>query len=292
MVFIVHIEAPPFSGQLSVTVMKHTKAIPSLLFHFSSLSGSEAFYGANCASRLRYHSVFSRPFRTPTIISSPFESLLGSRSVRNTLLYHAHVYVTTSHRRLADSEEVIVDEVDLIDENWDDDDDEVEVRTDVNEDEDDDDLDEDDDDEAIVGNPANSIKVLKPSEEKQPKSKDKKPAIKRIDIVIREEDLEEKFVRGGGPGGQSVNKTSNRVQLVHKPTGIAVSCQETRDRVANRKIARTRLKEKLDLMLNGEESKLAKRQKRLQRRKSKADQRAKKKYHNDDLDEVKVDRDE
>lgn len=34
-----------------------------------------------------------------------------------------------------------------------------------------------------------------------------------------EEDLEEAFVRGSGPGGQSVNKTANCVVLKHKPTG-------------------------------------------------------------------------
>lgn len=36
------------------------------------------------------------------------------------------------------------------------------------------------------------------------------------------DDLEEEFVRGSGPGGQSVNKTANCVVLKHKPTGIVV----------------------------------------------------------------------
>lgn len=36
---------------------------------------------------------------------------------------------------------------------------------------------------------------------------------------LNEDDLEEQFVRGSGPGGQSVNKTSNCVVIVHKPTG-------------------------------------------------------------------------
>lgn len=38
--------------------------------------------------------------------------------------------------------------------------------------------------------------------------------------VLNDEDLEERFVKGGGPGGQSVNKTSNCVVLHHKPTGL------------------------------------------------------------------------
>lgn len=37
---------------------------------------------------------------------------------------------------------------------------------------------------------------------------------------ILEADLDEQFVRGSGPGGQSVNKTANCVVLLHKPTGL------------------------------------------------------------------------
>ena len=39
--------------------------------------------------------------------------------------------------------------------------------------------------------------------------------------VLNEEDLEESFIRGSGPGGSNVNKLANCVQLVHKPTGKA-----------------------------------------------------------------------
>ncbi|KAI0253873.1 RF-1 domain-containing protein [Lactifluus subvellereus] len=60
----------------------------------------------------------------------------------------------------------------------------------------------------------------------------------RVIPVIDETDLEETFVRGSGPGGQSINKTQNNVQLLHKPTGFRVSCQETRSLEQNRKIAR------------------------------------------------------
>ena len=45
---------------------------------------------------------------------------------------------------------------------------------------------------------------------------------------LREEDIvKEKFIRGSGPGGQKINKTSNCVQLFHV-SGITVTCQETR----------------------------------------------------------------
>ncbi|KAN0076891.1 RF-1 domain containing protein [Tylopilus felleus] len=61
---------------------------------------------------------------------------------------------------------------------------------------------------------------------------------------LHEKDLEESFVRGGGPGGQSINKTENNVQLLHKPTGIRVACQVTRSLATNRMLARRRLLEK------------------------------------------------
>lgn len=71
---------------------------------------------------------------------------------------------------------------------------------------------------------------------------------------LREEDLAESFVRGSGPGGQKINKTSSRVVLVHVPTQIRVECQETRSLHQNRKLARRRLQLKLDEHLNGSQS--------------------------------------
>jgi uncharacterized protein (UPF0248 family) len=85
--------------------------------------------------------------------------------------------------------------------------------------------------------------------------KEKKNATKQP-IEMREEDLEETFVRGSGPGGQKINKTSNKVVLIHRPTQLRVECQDTRSLQQNRKIARTRLKDKLDEYINGSQSKL------------------------------------
>ncbi|EJD05945.1 uncharacterized protein FOMMEDRAFT_145291 [Fomitiporia mediterranea MF3/22] len=105
---------------------------------------------------------------------------------------------------------------------------------------------------------------------------------------LNEADLEESFVRGSGPGGQSINKTSNNVQLLHKPTGIRVTCQETRSLQTNRMIARRNLIEKLDQIANPglskENLKRAKQVERERRRRKKA-KKKKDKAHSTEADE-------
>lgn len=70
-------------------------------------------------------------------------------------------------------------------------------------------------------------------------------------LGVRECDLEESFVRSGGHGGQNVNKTSTCVMLVHRPTGVQVKCQETRQQGLNRFIARRLLLDKIEAMQRG-----------------------------------------
>lgn len=65
-------------------------------------------------------------------------------------------------------------------------------------------------------------------------------------LPFREEDLEERFVRSQGPGGQHVNKTSTCVVLRHLPTGVEVRCQSERSQSQNRARARLLLAEKLE----------------------------------------------
>ncbi|MCW0220560.1 MAG: peptide chain release factor-like protein [Prosthecobacter sp.] len=65
-------------------------------------------------------------------------------------------------------------------------------------------------------------------------------------LRIREEDLQEEFVRGSGPGGQKINKTSSTVVLRHVPSGIEVRCQRERSQVMNRYWARMDLCDRLE----------------------------------------------
>lgn len=72
-------------------------------------------------------------------------------------------------------------------------------------------------------------------------------AARMASLGLREEDLEEQFVLGSGPGGQKINKTSVCVRLRHGPSGYEVRCQESRQREANREIAREMLCEKFEM---------------------------------------------
>ena len=65
-------------------------------------------------------------------------------------------------------------------------------------------------------------------------------------LGVSEADLEESFVRSGGHGGQNVNKVSTCVLLRHRPTGVQVKCQESRQQGLNRFRARQLLLDKIE----------------------------------------------
>lgn len=95
-------------------------------------------------------------------------------------------------------------------------------------------------------------------------------------LGVRAGDLDESFLRGGGSGGQNVNKVETSVLLVHRPTGIAVRCEEERSQGLNRYLARVRLAEKLEAAARERqarkrhEAELERRRKRGRSRSSKA----------------------
>jgi peptide chain release factor len=72
-----------------------------------------------------------------------------------------------------------------------------------------------------------------------------------LGVLVR--DVEERFVRGSGPGGQKINKTSSTVCLRHGPTGVEVRCQKERSQAANRETAWGELCDKLEAKVRGVE---------------------------------------
>jgi protein subunit release factor B len=104
-------------------------------------------------------------------------------------------------------------------------------------------------------------------------------------LGVRESDLEETFVRSGGHGGQNVNKTSTCVMLLHRPSGLQVKCQSTRQQGLNRFLARRLLLDKIEALKTGyvasERAKMEKirRQKRRRSRRAKQRMLADKSHH-------------
>jgi peptide chain release factor len=101
-------------------------------------------------------------------------------------------------------------------------------------------------------------------------------------LGIREADLDERFVRAQGRGGQKVNKTSSCVHLKHLPTGIEVKCQETRSREANRFFARRTLSDKVEQALLGEDSPQARKLQKIRKQKARRSRRARAKAGGDE----------
>ena len=66
-----------------------------------------------------------------------------------------------------------------------------------------------------------------------------------VEVEIRPEDIEMQVYRSSGAGGQHINKTSSAVRLIHKPTGIVVSCQTQRDQFQNKETCMRMLRSKL-----------------------------------------------
>jgi protein subunit release factor B len=98
-----------------------------------------------------------------------------------------------------------------------------------------------------------------------------------LSLGVREEDLIEKFIRAGGPGGQNVNKTSTAVYLKHVPSGIEVKMQQERSQALNRFLARRALADKLEARLRGEQSAEAARVAKLRKQKRRRSRRAQEK---------------
>ena len=105
--------------------------------------------------------------------------------------------------------------------------------------------------------------------------KEKQLTERMLALGVREQDIDEQFVRSSGAGGQNVNKVASCVMLHHRPFGIRVKCQQERSQGLNRFLARRLLLDKIEAKLRGaasaEEQKIAK----IRRQKRKRSRRAK-----------------
>ena len=108
-----------------------------------------------------------------------------------------------------------------------------------------------------------------------PVSPEKETALQRrmAELGIREEDVEEWFIRGGGPGGQKTNKTSSTVVLRHRPTGLEAKCGRERSQTMNRFLARRELCEKAAEKLRGEKTAKRQAQEKIRRQKRRRSRR-------------------
>ena len=108
-------------------------------------------------------------------------------------------------------------------------------------------------------------------------AKDKELRERMAATGLREQDLEESFIRSGGPGGQKVNRSATCVRLRHRTTGLEVKMQRSRARGLNRFYARRRLCELLEARLLGEQSPASQLREKIAHQKARRQRRARNK---------------
>eukprot|EP00953_Heterococcus_sp_UTEX-ZZ885_P018427 10293-Heterococcus_DN1.PRE.1 len=113
-----------------------------------------------------------------------------------------------------------------------------------------------------------------PNTPRDDRSKSSKRGAATSRFRLDDSEFREAFVKGSGPGGQKINKVRSCVQLTHIATGIQVQCQDARDLVTNRALARKWLAEKVEHHLKGAESKIGRRVTKIQKKKAKSRSRA------------------
>ena len=101
---------------------------------------------------------------------------------------------------------------------------------------------------------------------------------------LAESELEEKFIRSGGPGGQHVNRTATCVYLKHSPTGLEVKMQQERSQSLNRFFARRRLCELLEAQQSDGKTQAQRKQEKIRKQKKRRRKRSVSKPGADEVD--------
>ncbi len=108
--------------------------------------------------------------------------------------------------------------------------------------------------------------------------KKEKALLERMrELNVKEGDIEEKFIRSSGPGGQKTNKTSSCVSLHHIPTEITVKYQKERTQSLNRFFARRILLDQIERKQKGFVKEEKERIERIRNRKRRSKKRTKEK---------------
>ena len=99
-----------------------------------------------------------------------------------------------------------------------------------------------------------------------------KQRIQKLNIDLTQ--IEETFVRGGGKGGQKINKTANAVVLKYAPFQLVVKAQRERQRNLNRFLALRELVDQIEMKISPQSSNRLKKWDKIRRQKKRRRRKA------------------
>ncbi len=108
-------------------------------------------------------------------------------------------------------------------------------------------------------------------------AKEKRLLERMKELGLREEDIEEKFIRGRGPGGRKINRSAICVQLKHRPTGIVIRMQRERSQAVNRYLARRELADRVEKLVKGSNAEAYKKYQKIRKQKLRRKRRSRSK---------------
>lgn len=118
--------------------------------------------------------------------------------------------------------------------------------------------------------------------------KEKQLVARMTRLGIRESDIDERFIKGSGPGGQKINKTSSCVYLVHRPSRTEIKCQASRSQALNRFIARRELCDAIEKAILGKESAEEQQREKIRRQKRRKSRKQRQKMVDDKVAHAKI----